>query len=136
MNFAESTVNIPSRLKEDVSNRWIGKYGLNPIYEFSRIAAATFARVTQAYGGKKREKGREKERVREGGRETGRLFYYADASVSIGDGARTASQDEEPSRSPRLSRPSRVDRGRMAGVADRIEPSDRTLRPIDRIGPP
>jgi len=47
--------------------------------------------VTQAYGGRNEKKG-------ERGRETESLFYYAGASVSIGDGARRASQDEEPSR--------------------------------------
>lgn len=61
-NFAMPSENILNCLKENASNRQIGKYGLNPIHEFSRIAAATFARVTQGYGErseKEGEKGRQ-----------------------------------------------------------------------------
>ena len=55
-------MNILNRLKGDVRNRRISKYGLNPIHEFSRIAPATFARVTQAYGGRNEKREREEER--------------------------------------------------------------------------
>lgn len=56
---------------------------------------------------------------------------YAGARVSIGGRTRTTSQDEEPFRSPRLSRPSWVDWGRIAGAVG-IAPGDRAPRPIDR----